>query len=161
MSEPKIEAFGVVKNGQLQIKGRKQFDFQLQQFESKDVEIIVKRKKKKRNNNQNSLYWLWIAILAAEIGLTKEQLHDLVKYKFLLKKVHLVNGCICELQGDFYVDIKSGELIEGTVKEIELIRSTTELSVSEFAEFMTDFKQWAMDFFNVHLPDPNEQTEIF
>jgi len=156
-----ITYFGTIENGLLKIKGRKQFDFELKQFEGKEVEISISKKKRKRSGQQNKTYWLWCGILAAELALTKEQMHDLVKCKFLTYKVYFINNIKVEKQGDVYIDINSGEVVQGEVKEVELMKSTTELTTTEFMEFMDSFQFWAKDFFNVTLPNPNEQIGIF
>ena len=115
--------FGKVENGLLKIFGRKQFDQELKEFEGKNVEIIVKKKKSKRTNAQNAYYYVLVGYLAEEIGLPKEEVHQLIGLKFRLKKKHFINNELVELQGDFWVNVKTAELVEGTVKTIEYIES--------------------------------------
>jgi hypothetical protein len=157
----KIEYFGNIENGVLKIKGRKAFDNDIKVFEGKDVCITISKKKRKRSTPSNALYWMYVTIIAAEIGVTKEEMHDLIKAKFLIKKVYICNNAFCELQGDFYVDVKTGELIEGEVKEIETIQSTATLSQSDFSNLVDDVKVWALELFNIKLPNPGESNELF
>ncbi len=43
---------------------------------------------------------------------------------------------------------------------VERVRSTTELSTTEFIEYIQMIQVWAMDYLNVSIPNPGEQTEI-
>jgi len=45
--------YGKVTNGVLKITNRKQFDFELKQFEGKEISIEIKKKKRSRSNQQN------------------------------------------------------------------------------------------------------------
>ena len=152
--------FGKVENGLLKIFGRKQFDQELKEFEGKNVEIIVKKKKSKRTNAQNAYYYVLVGYLAEEIGLPKEEVHQLIGLKFRLKKKHFINNELVELQGDFWVNVKTAELVEGTVKTIEYIESTTKLSTSEFAEMIDEMKVWSEEFFGIRLPNAG-QNDLF
>jgi len=43
---------------------------------------------------------------------------------------------------------------------IDKFKSTTELSKSEFGDFIEDVKQWAAEYLNVIIPEPNQQTNL-
>lgn len=147
MSEPKIEAFGVVKNGQLQIKGRKQFDFQLNQFESKEVEIVVKRKRIRRSGQQNNyIHAVLIPEFKAalnEVGFdeirTNEQCKELMKGLFLQHEI---------------VNEKSGEVLK-------TYKNTSELTTTEMMNFIDGAVKYALENMNYRIALPNKQTEIF
>ena len=49
---------------------------------------------------------------------------------------------------------------EKTGEGIEYIKDTSALTVSEFMDFIADIQQWASEYLNTYIPDPNEQTEI-
>lgn len=43
---------------------------------------------------------------------------------------------------------------------IERVRSTTELSTTEFNEYIQFIQVWAIDYLNISIPLPNEQLQI-
>lgn len=145
--EIKLNYFGKVENGNLKIKGRKQFDFELQQFEGKEVEIIVKRKKKSRSNPQNAyLHGCLIPSFRQalnEVGYneikTNEQCKDLLKALFL--QYDLIN--------------------ESTGEVIKTFKNTSELSTIEFMEFVDKAIDYAKQNLNYTIFPPNEQASIF
>ena len=145
--ELKLNYFGKVENGNLKIKGRKQFDFELQQFEGKEVEITIKKKRNRRSNNLNRYIHgvLFIECLAAfrEVGFdeikTPEQCKEILKAKFL--KYNIVNE-------------KSGEVLES-------YKNTSELTNTECCAFIDDVIKFAAESLNYNIPYPNEQASIF
>ena len=108
--------------------------------------VTVQNIYKKRTSKGNAYYWLLVDILyrgLIEIGWSdfknNEQVHELLKFKFL--KTEIANQ-------------ETGEFIE-------YIRSTTDLSTVEFAEYIEEIKIWSAEMFGIKLPEPNEQMEIF
>ena len=69
--------------------------------------------------------------------MSKEQTHELLKYKFLKREFITSDGDILQSVG-----------------------STTELSTIEFSEYKESIQQWASEYLNIIVPDPNEQIEI-
>ena len=69
--------------------------------------------------------------------MSKEQTHELLKYKFLKREFITSDGDI-----------------------LQSIGSTTELSTKEFNEYIESIQIWSAEYLNVNIPDPNEQTEI-
>lgn len=49
---------------------------------------------------------------------------------------------------------------EKTGEEIEIIKGTSELSKEEFTDFKESVQQWAAEYLNIYVPDPNEQLKI-
>lgn len=138
----KASIFGTVENGVLKCN-RKTFQAIVESFNGKRIEISFTKARKSRSNQQNRYYWgCLIPILKStlkDLGneFTPEQVHDMLKYKFLKKDVH----------------VKDGEFITK-------ITSSTELSTSEFMDYIADIQRWSAEFFGVEIPDPNEQLEI-
>lgn len=138
----KASIFGTVENGVLKCN-RKTFASIVQSFDGKKIEISFSKARKTRSNQQNRYYWgCVVPILKAalkDLGnvFTDEQIHDMLKFKFLKKDVH----------------VKDGEFITK-------ITSSTELSTSEFMNYIADIQRWSSEFFGVVIPDPNEQIEI-
>lgn len=105
--------------------------------------VSISKEKKSRSNPQNRYYWgavipiIQSGLKDAGIIMTKEQTHDLLKYRFLLVE-HIT---------------KDGEVIQG-------MGSTSTLTTSEFMDFMAQVQRWASEFLGITLPDPNEQVEL-
>ena len=124
-----MKHFGTVKNKKLSLNNERRFKDSLIEFEGKEVEIRIRARSNNRSKEQNSLYWKWIDILSKEIGFTKDEMHELIKYKFLKRNV---------------VDDKGVESV--------VLKSTTTLSVKEFALLMNDLLYWSSDTLNINLP---------
>lgn len=92
--------------------------------------ITVVLKEKKRSLNQNALMWKWLTIIADHTGYTKEVLHDKLRLQYLPTRILQVNGKIYELP-----------------------KSTTELTVKEFSEYMDKIQLVAMEL-ELALPQP-------
>lgn len=103
------------------------------------MEIIIRPHKTTRTIEQNNLYWLWVGFMADEIGYKKNQLHD-------------------ALRGSLLAPVVYPDLNTGVVKE--RLRSTTELSVGEFTEYLNAIEEWAADFMGMTLPRPEDQYAI-
>ena len=103
------------------------------------IEVTMKTVKTTRSLEQNSLYWMWVGILADESGYTKKGMHDALR-DALLEPVT-------------YVDLKTGETKSR-------LRSTTELSVSEFTEYLNAVEEFAADFMGCMLPRPEDQYAV-
>jgi len=134
----KHKYFTNVTNGKIQKNVSLLIKQTLTEFEGKGIVITIEKKKSTRSAEQNSLYFLYVEILAKELGYTKDEMHEIIKFKFNRK--HKVNE-------------KTGEVLE-------YIGSTTSLSVSEFTEYLDSLRIWASEMFNVYLPLPDEQLEI-
>jgi hypothetical protein len=114
-------------------------------FEGKDVLITLEKPKKKRSNPQNAFYYGVVipivqnALRDAGYVMTNEATHDLIKLKFL-KEVILTN--------------------EETGEVVERVKSTTELSTSQFMDFVAEIRQFTNEYFGVDIPEPNENLTL-
>lgn len=127
--------FGKVTDGKLKIRDRANFDKYLLQFEGKDVSIDIKRKKAKRSLEQNKLWWVYMTILSDELGYSKNEIHEICKFKFLQREV---------------VDEHTGEILK-------YCGSTTTLNKSEFSDLVFELQKWCSETFHIVLPSPGEQ----
>lgn len=141
MSDIKLEYQGKVTNGVLNVVHRKRMAEDIKQFEGKHVMITIAKKKRKRSNPQNKFYW-GVVIPMVKQGLRdagypimgNDKVHDYLKLEFLR---------------DIVASEETGDMIT-------VIKSTTELSTSEFMDFIAQLQQWASEFLNIYIPDPNE-----
>lgn len=132
----------VSENGNYRMVNRKLFGQCLRSFNGKAVTVTLERKKKKRSSPQNRfLHGPVLDILQAGLidagyneARSKEWVKDLVKYKFL----------------------KTESVSQITGEVIEVVRGTSELTTSEFMDFMEDVTQWAAEFLGIEIPDPGQ-----
>lgn len=117
----------------------------IQSFEGKDVLITFEKPKKKRSNPQNAFYYGVIIPIVknclrdAGYIMTNEATHDLIKLKFL-KEVILTN--------------------EDTGEIVERVKSTTELSTSQFMDFVAEISIFTNEYFGVIIPQPNDDLTL-
>jgi hypothetical protein len=117
----------------------------IKSFEGKDVLITFEKPKKKRSNPQNAFYYGVIIPIVQnclkEAGhvMTNESTHDLIKLKFL-KEIILVN--------------------EDTGEVVERVKSTTELSTSQFMDFVAEIRLFTTEYFGVDIPEPREAITL-
>ena len=124
----KISYIGTVKKGVLSITGLDAFKRDLSTLDG-DVSIVVSDGEKNRTGKQNAYYWKCLTIFGDHIGYTKDEMHEICRYKFLLMDA-------------------------GAMPYLE---STTDLGVKEFVEYMDKIIKWAFEGFNVSLPSPDEK----
>ncbi len=142
----KLTFNGHIKDGKMHIVHRSLFDEQVKIFDGKDIILTVERKKKKRSSNQNGYYW-GVIIPAFMYEFSKAMgepvsdttTHETLKNRFNSKEI---------------VNEKTGEVIT-------VARSTTELTTTEFEVYLDECRMFMAEFFDVSIPLPNEQGEIF
>ncbi len=133
-----------VKNGTL-TRNRNLIKDAIETFEGKQIVIKIEKAKKKRSTQQNRFYYGVIIPIVQnclkDAGhiLTNESTHDLIKLKFL-KEVLFVN--------------------EDTGEVIERIKSTTELSTSQFMDLLAEINNFTFEYFGVSLPSPNDDLTL-
>ena len=126
-----MKAFGKIVNGKIIFDDRAKFLNDVAQFDN-DIKIVIEIREAKdiRTNAQNRLWWKWIEIISDELGYEdKQEIHNILKYKFLLKE-----------------EMIAGELHQG-------LKSTTTLTKEEFGKLTQDVFYWANDTFNINLPN--------
>jgi hypothetical protein len=126
-----LKAFGKISKGQIVFEDKAKFLDDVSKFDD-DIKIVIEIREAKdiRTNAQNRLWWKWIEIIAEELGYAdKHEIHDILKYKFLLKE----------------------EMIDGEIHQG--LKSTTTLTKREFNKLTQDVYFWANDTFNIKLPN--------
>lgn len=100
--------------------------------EGDEFEIKVVANKDLRNHKMNNLYWLWLTQLSNFSGYTKRELHNYFKQELL---------CIeSSINGGNYLDCKS----------------TSELSIAEFSDYLKEITRLASQNFSFVLVDPDQ-----
>lgn len=135
----KLEYFSNIKEGKLQNNVRENIAKEIKHFEGKRVHITIQKLKSTRSLQQNKLWWVYVTIMAKELGYDKEEFHEICKFKFLKRE---------------RIDENSGEVLN-------YLTSTTKLNKSEFSDLISELIRWAAEQFDIILPEPNTQTDLF
>ena len=99
---------------------------------TKPIEVFIRPYKKNRTRAQNSTIWMWYEVIGDYLGMSSEDLHELMKVRVLGIEEKTING--------------------------ELIRtpkSSAKLSTREMADFMTAIEVLAIEF-GLKLPYPDD-----
>jgi hypothetical protein len=125
---------GVLKMGSVNTKRIAAF---LKKRRDCEVVITIERRHATRSVVQNAWYWSGVlGTLSTHTGYTVDEMHELMKAKFLPKKLALVDGNGV-IQDDF--------IIGG---------STTKLNKIEFGDYIEAIRQWAAETLDVNIPGP-------
>lgn len=114
-------------------------------FEGKECFFTIEKIKNKRSNQQNRYYHGVIIPIVKnclkEAGylMTNEDVHDLLKMKFLRETL--------------FINEDTGDITERT-------KSTTELSKSDFMDYVAEIRQFTLEYFNTDIPDPNSEIVL-
>jgi len=132
-----------VKDGQVIIHGRKGFDADIRSFNDERILIKVSKYKKDKSTNQRSYYR---AVVVPEIleglvdmgwkryQLSLEIVHDMLREKFLTVEIPNEDG-----------------------EALKITRSTEDLNMGEYAEYITECIEWALEFLNIKISEPQKQ----
>lgn len=140
-----LELLGHIdENAKMQIHNRQRLDEWARQNVGKNIKIRFERKGKKRSDPQNRYYFgvviREITLRLRELGhqeLQDETVHEMMKIKFNYEPL----------------TSEHGELLE-------IPKSTTSLTTTQFMEYMDRVKQWAGDFLGINIPDPNQSLTL-
>ena len=120
---------GKVKKGAFIPADPTAFRLVFAKLEGKAVEVVVRKKKNHRSGAQNAYYWgIVIDIISGATGFTPQESHDAMRFKFLT-----------DIQG-----------------ELPKVKSTSELTTVEFLDYIALIQQWASEFLDCYIPEPNE-----
>jgi len=101
------------------------------------IEIVLREEKHIRSKQQNKYYWgVVVDTLATELGYLPDEMHEVLKTQFLKEHVKIQHGF--------------------AEKEVEVIKSTTDLSTKEMEEYCEHIRIWAIQEFGVRILTPNE-----
>ena len=109
-----------------------EFRFKMWCEKNHGKEVRIQQIKGKRSLRSNSLYWIWLRVIAENTGNDEDTLHRLFKGRFLPPKIVTLKG-----------------------KEYKLARSTTELDTVQFAEYLSRVAAEAAEL-GIHLPSKEE-----
>ena len=117
----------------------------LNSFEGKEIVIKIEKVRKKRSSGQNRHYF-GVVIPLVQQGLketgnimTSEMAHELLRLRFLKEQIN-----VNEVTGEY----------------IERIKSTTELSTSQFMDYIAEIQMFSAEYFNINIPSPNQDLTL-
>lgn len=124
-----LERFEVIGN-QIPIKTLNKVVNWLIKNDKKPVKLTLEVIENQRSLQANNYYWELLEIVSNEIGESKEELHELMKFNLLSEQK--------EIQGEVYL----------------ITKSTTSLTVSEFQDYIEGVKNLIYEMFpDIILPD--------
>ena len=119
----------------------------IKHFNNKEVIITFSKAKKERSNQQNRFYW-GIVVPLVQNGLLEAtgelRSSDNIHYKILLPMFAPVN----EL-----VNKDTGEIVSEKI-------TSSEMTTTQFMEFILEVQKWSSEFLNIDIPNPNEENLI-
>ena len=139
-----FETSAYIRDGKLVVRNRAKVEAEALKSGLTEFEVIVRKKKRYRSIPLNRYYFgiVVVSIRNAfrEFGndVDSELVHEFLKARFHYSE---------------FVDEKSGEIIK-------LPKSTTEMSNTEFIEYIERIKQFAAETLGIYIADPNEQLEL-
>ena len=143
-----IEASGRINGeGKLVLNGndRPVFLNQLSKLRSKSVTVRVVVNGRRRSQWQNNYYYgvvveLLRSALSDEWGelISKDEMHEILKQQCNWRE----------------------KVNEATGETLRIPHTTTDMTTVEFEEYLERCRRFALEWFNLEIPLPNEQTEL-
>lgn len=134
----KVTAYAYRKDGLLILRSKARILKEIEPFGDAELEVTIQKKVQNRSIQQNRLWWAIMSIVGNEIGMSKEELHEVCKYKFLKREM----------------------VIPATGEVVEYLESTTKLNKVEFGELIEKLTIWAGEM-GITIPQAGTQQEIF
>jgi hypothetical protein len=102
-----------------------------------ELAIVIEKKHATRSLAQNAWYWSGVVgAISEHTGYTPDEIHEILKAKFLPKKLALTDG--------------NGEIVD----ELVIGGSTTKLNKIQFGEYIEQIRAWASDTLGLDIKDP-------
>ena len=120
--------------GKLTLSNPDAFKEELKKLSGKRVYVIVDTERQKRSNDQNEFYWgVALKLISDHTGHTCEELHDILKYKFLGTDEKKIAG-----------------------ETVKILKSTTRQKTDEFETYLESIRRFALLELNIKIALPNE-----
>jgi hypothetical protein len=124
-------------------------------------EVIIREHKKDRTAAQHSLYWLWLTIIASELGETKDAIHLRYKKKYLVHIYERDDADYAAMIEAVRAVHRAGMKKESAAMERKIVEltSTTTANVAQFSEYLADIEKNASSL-GIRLPHPEDVYRI-
>lgn len=124
--------------GKLKVRNRQALKRTLATWKDGEYIVRIERAHATRSLQANAFYWgVVVELLAEHTGYTPDEIHEVLKAKFLPKRL-----AVCDGNGE----IRDELVIGGT---------TTTLDNVEFSDYISRIRQWAVEDLGVVIPDPD------
>lgn len=129
-----------VERGELRLRNGRAFREAVARFpDGSPLVVSVTRLRAQRSLQANAYYWsAVVGTLSEHTGYTPDEVHELLKMKFLPKRLAMCDGN-GEVRGEFVIG-----------------GSTTRLDNLEFSDYIRAIRIWAAEDLDVTIPDANE-----
>lgn len=120
-------------------------------------EIVIRPHKKDRSVAQNSIYWKWLTIIAAELGESKDALHELYKERFLVPIFERDDQEYAAMIESVRTIYRQGMRQDALKLRGHIIRltSTTKTNVGQMTEYLNEI-ELAAGALGIRLPHPDD-----
>lgn len=142
----KIQILTNVQNGNLK-RNRNLIIDAIASFEGRGLILTLEPIKKKRSNPQNSFYW------GAVLPLIQAGLKDATGEIRSCENIHY------NILLRMFAPVRELYSQESGVCITEYL-SSSEMTTTQFMEYIMEIQKWAAEFLNIQIPDPNEQVSI-
>jgi hypothetical protein len=138
-----MKHFATVIDGKLTLLAPNLFKEAVRLLDGKDVTLTIERSSK-RSSQQNRYYHggvipiIQYGMQQVGVKMSNEQVHELLKFKFLIE--------------DVVTD--DGEIL------MQTIGSTTKLNTIKFNEYIESIREWAWEYLSIEVPEPNTQQQL-
>jgi len=114
-------------------------------FNNKEIVLTFEKKKKKRSNNQNAYYW-GVVLPILQNGLldatgelrTTQNIHYKILLPLFAPDIEIVNK-------------QTGQILNEKL-------TSSELTTTQFMEYILEIQKWSAEFLGVDIPSPNEES---
>lgn len=147
MKDLTIKHIAKFQDGKLILNNLALFQWDLENYKGKDIELIIRGTKNTRSNRMNRYYWrVVMKILTTYFNeeqtfnkrINAETTHELMKMKFLGTNIwRLPDG-----------------------KEMEALESSAKLTNKEFIAYFENIIAWSAEMFGIQIPKPNEEEML-
>jgi hypothetical protein len=142
----KISITSSVVNGNLK-RNRQLIIDALKNFEGKNIQITIEKATKKRSNQQNRFYY------GVCLPLLQKGLHDATGEVRDINSIHYQIVLPLLSPKREIVNTQTGEIITEHL-------TSSQMTTSEFMDFIVNIQKWSAEFLQVDIPNPNEQTTL-
>ncbi len=116
-------------------------------FEGKTIQITIERYRNKRSNPQNAYYW------GVVLPIVQEGLIDATGETRDLNSIHYNILLPMFSPNRDIVNKQTGEVMQEKL-------TSSEMTTTEFSEYINDIQKWGAEFLNIQIPSPNEELTL-
>jgi len=132
-----------IENGKMILKEKDIFKKEIIRYEGKEVIITIGPKEYSERSLQQNKYYFGVVIkmLCEHTGHSEEEMHELMKCRFLKKH--------------FDLRVKEKDKTE-KIERYTIVRSSISLNTVEWEEYMGECRKFGAEKFQLYIPLPNE-----